>query len=186
MQRLLIIYVFFCAACHSQPERMWNAADVAPYVNRGITYIGASPAEGTIYTLGENGDTLTMAEYADGKLDGCARKWYANGQLQEVRWYAYGKKDGEQVLYWPDGQCRSRFTCSNDLLEGVFTEYFADGSVYKQMHYKHGHESGLQTMYAANGMIRSNYIIQNGRRYGLLGTKHCGDPFAADTVVAGL
>jgi antitoxin component YwqK of YwqJK toxin-antitoxin module len=43
----------------------------------------------------------------------------------------------------------------------------------KQMNYLKGHEEGPQKWWYDNGKIKANYIIQDGRRFGLLGTKNC-------------
>jgi len=40
-------------------------------------------------------------------------------------------------------------------------------------HFQHGREEGAQQSWTANGTLFSNYVVEDGRRYGLLGSKPC-------------
>ena len=68
---------------------------------------------------------------------------------------------------------QQHYLFSNDEYEGTCREWNEAGRLVKEMNYKAGYEAGSQRSWYDNGRIRANYVIEDGRRYGLLGTKNC-------------
>ena len=66
-----------------------------------------------------------------------------------------------------------QYQFESDEYQGTCKEWNEKGLLVKQMNYHQGHELGSQKWWYDNGKIKANYIIQNGRRFGLLGTKNC-------------
>jgi hypothetical protein len=159
----------------NQPKLMViNGASVIFVSQNGILYLNNIVFSGTVFTLYPNGkDTATIAGYLYGKEHGVWKKFYINALLKEKRVFEYGKKAGEYIAWWENGNKQQQFIFKDDEYEGTCSEWNNKGVLIKVMNYKKGHEEGQQQQFYDNGKIRSNYFIVNGRRYGLLGTKNC-------------
>ncbi len=118
-------------------------------------------------------DTLVKNAYFNGMLNGISQKWYPNQQIQEIRYYREGKKDGLQVAFWENGFKKFEFTARNDTYEGELKEWDIHGKLFHLGHFEDGQEEGVQKLWYDNGKIKANYVIIDGKRYGLLGTKNC-------------
>lgn len=173
-----IIIVFSLLSCHNQKQ---DAAVIyrsvaSPEIKmiRDAVYRQGIPFTCILYELmPETSDTLFLANYLDGVLHGRLKKWYANGQLMEERFYAAGQKHGKQTAWWENGNPKFRFTAKADAYEGELKEWTFDGKLIHLANFKAGQEEGVQKLWYDNGKIRANYVMLNGRRYGLLGTKNC-------------
>ncbi|MEZ5012917.1 MAG: hypothetical protein R2794_01370 [Chitinophagales bacterium] len=157
-----------------------DTCTVQTHANR--TIVNGKLFTGVLFSLSNSSDTLFTCAYTDGFKNGKERIYYPDKQIQWERFYDHGMKTGTHSGYRPDGSLKYQYHFKQDETEGSGREWFANGQLYMDMHYKHGKESGQQTMYYANGKIRSNYIMQNNRRYGLLGTKNCSPVSVVDTV----
>jgi antitoxin component YwqK of YwqJK toxin-antitoxin module len=143
-------------------------------LNKDIVYFNQAKFNGFLLSLAVNNlDTLSIEGYSQGLLNGVSKKWYTNKQLMELRYYKNGKKDGEQLSFWKNGNQRFKYTAKNDAYEGQMTEWTVDGKLFHVGNYVNGQEEGTQKMWYENGKTRANYVIRNGKRYGLLGTKNC-------------
>lgn len=179
MKALAYLLPGLLLACHGAvkepaPRVILPEDDPSLVVTNGVLWQAGKQYTGIIYTCYPNGtDTLSSAQYAQGRLHGTSRKYYPGAKLMEQREYNRGTKHGLQVSYWETGRKRFAFTAKNDAYEGELREWSADGKPVHLAHFKNGQEEGLQQMWYDNGKIRANYVIRNGRRYGLLGTKNC-------------
>ena len=129
------------------------------------------------YSLYDNGDTALLQSFFNGVEEGTQKKWYANRQLAEERFYINGKKEGIHRSWWPDGKPKMYFEADGDAYNGLFREWYASGLLGKEFHYLKGYEEGSERLWWNNGTVRANYVIRNGRRYGLLGTMICVNPY---------
>lgn len=129
---------------------------------------------GGLFQLFPNGrDTASVEHYVQGLEDGVWRKYYPSGRLFEIRTFQKGKKIGTYEAWWENGKRMRVFEFENDEYQGFCREWNSSGQLIREMHYEKGHEQGTQKMFYDNGKIKSNYWMENGRRYGLLGTKNC-------------
>ncbi|MBD1397688.1 toxin-antitoxin system YwqK family antitoxin [Pontibacter sp. JH31] len=143
-------------------------------LDNGLLLVKGKPFSGKLYTLFESStDTAEFISYQNGKEHGEWKKFYPSGQLRERRFFEQGQKTGEYIAWWENGKKQLHYFFEEDEYEGACKEWNEDGRLVKAMHYKNGHEEGPQQLWYDNGKIRANYVIQNGRRYGLLGTKNC-------------
>ncbi|WP_051398316.1 sigma factor [Runella limosa] len=102
------------------------------------------------------------------------RKWYENRQLAEQRTYHKNHKNGLHKGWWPNGIPKFDYHFSEDVATGTHHEWFENGQMYSLSTYNNeGQPEGKQQMWYVNGQIKANYVIQNGRRFGLLGAKGC-------------
>jgi MORN repeat variant len=184
-QHCKITVLFFCilfTGCNNatvqqdQPAALLliNAADSGISNSNGTVYFNNQLFSGVLYTLyAATKDTVAKTSYLKGKEHGEWLKFYPDGKLQEQRFFDNGKKTGLFITWWPSGNKQTHCTLLNDEYEGTSREWTDKGVLVKEMNYHNGHEEGWQRWWHDNGKVRSNYIIKEGRRYGLLGTKHC-------------
>jgi len=121
----------------------------------------------------EDRSIRSSTSWIDGKVDGTALQWYADGTLMERRSYSAGMKQGLHEGWWEDGSPRFRYTFRDDMHEGEAREWFPNGRLYRAFNYVAGREEGEQIMYYEDGSVRANYFVVDGRRYGSIGTKPC-------------
>ncbi|RIJ42904.1 toxin-antitoxin system YwqK family antitoxin [Pontibacter oryzae] len=144
------------------------------HLGEGLLLVNGKPFSGKLYTLFESSrDTAELTSYQNGKEHGEWKKFYPSGQLRERRFFEQGQKTGEYIAWWENGKKQLHYFFKDDEYEGSCKEWNEEGRLVKAMHYKNGHEEGPQQLWYDNGKIRANYVIENGRRYGLLGTKNC-------------
>lgn len=152
---------------------LFNADSLVLENRNGTIYRNNVPFSGKIYQLSADNDTLMIAGYFNGKEHGEWKRFYANGQLKELRYFNKGVKVKTLELWWQNGQKQLQCKFEDGEYEGTLYEWNENGQLTKEMNYKNGYESGSQKMYYNNGKTRSNYVVKNGRRIGLLGTKNC-------------
>ena len=184
--RWLLVFLFGITACRNGKTENWTSADALPvptYYKPGndtelnkrqdTLYIGNSLYNGYIYQLYEKGDTQFIFGYVNGLEEGIFKKWYPNRQIQEVRFYHRGKKNGTCTNWWDNGNKKFEFSTIDDLYEGKFSEWNREGKLIKDFNYRHGQEQGSEKLWWNDGTIRANYVVDNGRKYGLIGLKLC-------------
>lgn len=174
----ILMALLFCISCGSVANNTglttWNADSLFLENRNGVMYKDNAAFSGKIVQFNiANKDTVLIATYYNGKEHGEWKRFYANGHLQELRYYNQGVKTNTLNRWWPNGQMQFVCTFKNGEYEGALEEWNENGQLTQQMHYTDGHEEGSQKMYYDNGKIRSNYIVTNGKRTGLLGTKNC-------------
>ncbi|GAB2816161.1 toxin-antitoxin system YwqK family antitoxin [Ferruginibacter profundus] len=177
--------LFFCiavtgctAVTEQQPQPvsllLLNTTDTGIKNKNGIIYFNQQVFSGVLYSLyPATTDTATKASYLNGKEHGIWVKYYPGGKLQEQREFNNGRKTGTLFTWWPSGHKQMYCLLKDDEYEGVSREWTDSGVLVKEMNYHKGQEEGSQRWWYDNGKVRANYIIIRGRRYGLLGTKHC-------------
>lgn len=178
LNKRLLAFLVLLISCRPQEQDLekpiLNSNDQDLLRANGVVYYKQEPFSGRLFSLSENGkDTLAKFEFLEGFEHGIWEKYYPGDRLQERREYAKGKKVGQFIAFWENGQKKLDYHFLNDEYEGFCREWNQSGVLVKAMNYQNGYEVGKQTMYFDNGKIRSNYLMKNGRRYGLLGTKNC-------------
>jgi hypothetical protein len=153
-----------------------NGKDSFLQMHQDTLFFHDKKFSGIIFNLYPNGDTSMMGHFLNGLEQGVFKKWYANKQLAESRFYEEGKKIGKHIGFWEDGKPRFEFYFTQGEHDGTANEWYANGQAYKAFHYSMGYEKGSQKMWWENGVIRANYVVKQGRRYGLIGLKLCMTP----------
>lgn len=138
----------------------------------GISYWNGQTLTGTLFELGGR-DTISFSNYLNGKEHGLWKQFYENGAMKEVRNFHRGKKEGEYRGWWENGRQKFIYHFERDEYQGICREWSPDGKLMREATYEGGHEAGSQKVWNADGTVKSNYVVLEGRRYGLLGTKHC-------------
>ncbi len=161
--------------CSPTPKHLElvNVADGELKTQKGICYWNGSVFSGSFYELNIKGDTIGIFSYRNGKEDDVWKQFYENHQLKATRMFSRGKKTGEYKGWWENGKTKFIYHFENNEYEGICQEWSPDGKLLREANYESGHEAGPQKVWYSNGKIKSNYVVIDGRRYGLLGTKHC-------------
>ncbi len=178
LDKLAILFLVFAWACHPPTHsiKLLNVAksDSTLAMQIGLLMRNQEPFTGTVFSLFDNGkDTAEVASYKNGREDGEWKKFYSATQIKEKRTFSNGQKTGEYLAWWENGLPQLHYLFKEDEYDGVCKEWNKDGLLIKEMTYSKGHEQGRQRWWYDNGKIKANYVIQDGRRYGLLGTKNC-------------
>jgi antitoxin component YwqK of YwqJK toxin-antitoxin module len=179
LRNSFFISMLLCFSCSQQSKNAATfftvpADDKNLGQQNGLMLYNEIAFSGTVYQLyyGTT-DTAFVNSYNNGKEHGEWKKFYPNHQLHEQRFFVLGKKEGQMIAYWENGKRKLFYNFKDNEYEGTCYEWMPTGILAKEVNYKKGYEEGSQKHFFENGKIKSNYIINNGRRYGLLGTKNC-------------
>jgi antitoxin component YwqK of YwqJK toxin-antitoxin module len=171
---ILFLLVFLISCGDEQSSHVYlNANEVNLRTSKGISYVKEIPVTATIFRLNENGDTVAIVPYTNGKEHGWSRYYFSKGKLAAARLHVDGWKQGEHTGWFENGQKHFVYHFSDDRFDGNQKEWLENGQLYSDLNYENGIENGSQKVWYANGKIKTNYQIINNRRYGLLGTKNC-------------
>lgn len=84
----------------------------------------------------ENGEAIkTICEYINNIKDGEERLFYPNGQLNRVRHWNSGILDGEMLIYYPNGKCYITARYKKGKLKGNYVVYNQKGVVIRTIKY---------------------------------------------------
>ena len=84
------------------------------------------------------------------------------GELKIKTHYSNGKKNGEEYIYYRNGNVTQVAMYKNDILNGFTTRYFDNGAKQIEMKYKNGKLNGAYNVYYANGKPRiKGFFINN-------------------------
>ena len=173
MRCILLLLVF--VSCQLSDSKLTVLAD-APLVSlsNGVTYYDGKVFTGELVFYARDSILMYSCFYEKGRKQGEEKKWYANGQLENLRFYTNGKKTGIHKGWWSSGLPKFLLMFNaKGAYHGLVQEWFEDGTVSKLFHYENGKEEGSQQMFKVNGAIRANYVVKHGERYGLIGLKKC-------------
>lgn len=160
----------------SIPDKVIEVAknDSAFRFQNGLLLYKNEPFSGYILVRFPSQKIHSKEGYWQGRAEGIHRKWYENGQLAEQRTYHRNHKNGLHKGWWPNGIPKFDYRFSEDVATGTHHEWFENGQMYSLSTYNNeGQPEGKQQMWYVDGQIKANYVIQNGRRFGLLGAKGC-------------
>ena len=182
---LSVIVIIFLNACNSKRNEkaiavdnqiqfsFYNADSVEVLTKQGITYINKQTANGYLFLLSADKDTLRKEEYVNGKKQGICYSKYPNLQYQYLQNYVNGRMEGIQKTWWENGKLKQEANYKNDVFHGKLKEWSHTGMLMRDNNYVSGQETGKQQLWYDNGKLRANYVVKNGRIYGLSGTMNC-------------
>ncbi len=94
--------------------------------------------DGTITVNNESSNTTSEIEMKDGKKNGLARQYYADGKIWKEVNYKNGKLHGEAKVYDTEGRLQRVVTYKDGIYDGKFTKYFKSGKAKVEASYKMG------------------------------------------------
>ncbi len=109
------------------------------------------------------------ANYQDGKLEGENTIFYPNGQLSIKGFYKGGELDGEYRYYNENGALNQKKYFEAGKLTGTYTSYFSVGEEIPEyiIPYKEDQIQEKASEYFANGELYSEIPFKDGNRHGI-------------------
>jgi len=119
----------------------------------------------------KSGELKKSGEYNYGKLEGAQKEYYPNGTLKEKLTYLKdGKLDGEHVSYFQEGNLEVRETFKDGKLEGPREQNYNTGHARSSASYKGGIVDGVFALFHPNGQPRVRGFFYNRERSGTWST----------------
>jgi antitoxin component YwqK of YwqJK toxin-antitoxin module len=104
-------------------------------------------------------------EYSNGRLIGRDTVYYENGNIQYIYGHdelGYGKEDGLQQYYRPDGSLKWEKNFVMGMADGEFRYYFSDSTIQKIEHYKNNQLHGKKQEFYKGNLIKKEIDYKNG------------------------
>ena len=129
MKKLFILPIFLLSliSCSSEIESEIEGKTDSVVERGGLYYEEFSETPFTGKVTGKE-----QGRIKDGKKEGEWVGYWGNGQLMSKVSYKNGKEEGEWVGYHGNGQLSSKGSYKNGLWEGDWVEYYGDGTLYKR------------------------------------------------------
>lgn len=100
------------------------------------------------------------------KFEGICIRYNNYGYFDEQANYVNGKKEGDYMSFWGNGNKATQCILRNGEKEGLNTEWFENGKKEFECTYLNGERHGLFTKYHNNGKVREASNWFNGEREG--------------------
>jgi hypothetical protein len=78
-----------------------------------------------------------------------------------------GQKDGIEILYWPNGNVKSRSVWANNVPNGEYIQYREDGSIIDVGNIINGKKEGEFKLYYPNGKLQAVQHFENDLKNGI-------------------
>jgi len=117
--------------------------------------------------------TSRSIQYVKGKKNGNLVMYYPNGHISYKATYNKGKLHGPIESWWKNGNKRSESSYKDGKVHGTQKQWYLSGEKFKVLHFAHGMEDGMQTAWRKNGKVYTNYQAKNGRIFGLKRANLC-------------
>lgn len=135
--------------------------------NKGVWYYQNIPFNGYARQYYKNDVIAEQVGYYNGKKEGLAKKWYANGVVKREYYYTQNSIHGISKSYWPNKQLAKEVLFENSKKQGIETSWHKNGVVAKKRNIIDDKENGLQKAWLENGKLYVNYEAKNGRIFGM-------------------
>ena len=176
MYRFLIVYftLLLLTGCKDNLERTY-------YPNGQLLMVGErvnGKKEGIWISFDEQGDTLNVTPYLNGKEHGRV-KYFDKGVLQSIWSYENGVGHGEHLSFYPNGAIESRSYKENGMQSSEVTGYYPTGELFEVMnlngsivrYFRNGQieceidnpENGIVSFYDSTGVKRFDVTIVKGQ-----------------------
>jgi len=144
-----------------------NTARTVSFANNGLKIAEGkyfSEKKDSIWRYYSDHDGILLSEesYTSGIKNGLSKTFFPNGKLAELIHYRQGKKDGEWVQYFDDGQLKLKGYFVSDEKEGIFTGYYPGGKKNFSGSYKEGHRDGPWVFYEEEGAVMRSETYSEG------------------------
>lgn len=108
----------------------------------------------------ERQDTLMLKNYANGKLHGQQRTYFASGKVRKISTYSNGLLDGAMITLSENGGKESELNYKNGKKNGTWKYYYASGKMARTESWKDGKKDGEFKTIDERGQIlnREQYL----------------------------
>lgn len=158
----LLAGLFTLPAARGQPmvtTPAGNEAELRHMLKRGGVVVEYD------YYTDEEGDEVKHGEY---------RRYYLNGEMQELITYAHGRKHGRFVYYHEADAKKVEGHYRHGQLHGEIRRYYSSGQLRREATFREGTLQGPFTTYYRNGQVHEEGAYRDGRRHGAY-TEHRRD-----------
>lgn len=139
---------------------------IVPYVNHEI--------HGVVEIYDNDGRLSRKTIYREGRAIS-QRTYFENGNLffetpsfyDEYGLCEKGSGNGEEKVYYENGQLRSVVEHKDRKMEGEQKIYGLNGNLYRVIHYKKGIREGVFERYNSFGGLRVSFLFENGEKNGV-------------------
>lgn len=112
----------------------------------------------------EAGEQVIMREpYVNGHLEGTVEHYYHTGQLAGQTAWKDSIRNGESLLFFENGNVRSRGTYVNGLREGAYDTYYPEGNPELSGNYLRNVADGDWTLYNEDGSVLFIFKYRAGK-----------------------
>jgi hypothetical protein len=110
-----------------------------------------------------NGVPKARQEYKAGKRDGQRMKWYENGQVMQISFYEDGKLHGLMEEWYENGLRMAQGTYGDGKLQGVVRRWHISGELEAEYPYKDGELHGILIQWSRQGRMISKKEYEDGK-----------------------
>ncbi|BCO19431.1 hypothetical protein KUC3_22880 [Alteromonas sp. KC3] len=139
----------------------------------GLRVYNHTPFTGEVISYHSNGNVSSREDFVEGRRQGVARKWFADGTLAYEAHYQNGIREGYTRSWWFNGNQRSETFYESGKTQGQAWLWYRNGNKFKRFNFEAGQPSGLQQAWRLNGILFSNFEYKNGRIFGLRKLNNC-------------
>ncbi|WP_179376402.1 toxin-antitoxin system YwqK family antitoxin [Winogradskyella wichelsiae] len=139
----------------------------------GVWYYNDEPYNGYSLKFHKNNTPEEKLGFYNGKREGVAKTWSANGVLRITSNYSQNKLVGDYKSYWENGNVALQVNYIEGKKEGEEKQFYSNGEISKLRWLENGKENGLQKAWLPNGKLYVNYEAKNGRVFGLMRANAC-------------
>lgn len=156
----ILLSVFLFVSCQ---EKSANKFDQPLVFKDGLLY---KDSLSTVPYTGRNKskvlDKVIEYEVKDGIKNGEFILYFPNGQIEMKGQLVNNKNEGEWKYYLLDGTLQTVGFFKNDVPESTWTWYYPDGKVFEQGNFSNGVRIGEWKTFDQNGKLRVSRIFENG------------------------
>ena len=117
-------------------------------------------------TFNEQGQILDSVNSINGKLNGLAKYWYPNGQLEAIRYFKDDLRHGNFEFYFDNGQLKQKSRFVNDMRQDTVIDWYENGQLRFIRQYENDKRTGAITAWFENGNIKATGAFLNDQKHG--------------------
>ncbi len=143
--------------------------DYFEYTEKGILVAQETWAKGKKngafrYADEKTGVVVVSGDFFDDSLHAEVKGFYMNGNLQYVKHYNLGIREGSVLSYYQNGALEQVAFFINDMPDGVVTAYYQDSTIRYIKEYKRGVHNGKSYQFHRNGCRATEMYYKLGLR----------------------
>lgn len=104
-----------------------------------------------------------IKEPADSMYTGSVEEKYSNGIVKYKGFYRFGKRHGEWLYFYPNGNLWSECTYNRGKMNGKSNVYYPNGQLFYSAFYKHDKKDSTWTYYDSTGKETRQEIYKDGK-----------------------
>lgn len=151
-----------------------NKSDASFTLKNGILFFDTIPYSGIVKEFYFDEKVKSTSQYYQGKKHGNYLGFYLNGNKWFRRSYTNGIKTGVHSGWFESGKKMFEYHINDKgVYHGSVKDWHDNEQLAKHFNFVDGKETGTQKMWNSKGKIRANFYTIKGDRHGLIGLKNC-------------